>query len=147
MPPEFSDIPAAVIYALLDYRRRCTDVVLLDYRRRCTDAVIATLNDMHWMAFGRHSRALSRAPSRNPRTHDSWAWLSCRNPHDRYEKTRVDGHTLIVKVWMKDYLAEVSKTLRSSGPNPAAVLKRAALRQAAQSSALAALLKGMTPKP
>lgn len=66
---------------------------LLNYRRRCADAVIATLNDMHRMAFGRHSRAVSRAsPARNLRTQDSWAWLSCRNPQDRYEKASGRAH-------------------------------------------------------
>ncbi len=85
MPPEFSDIPAAVIYALVDYRRRCTD------------ALIATLTDMHWMAFGPHGRAVIIRPAGNPRTSQSWAWLACRYPHDRFEKMRVDGHTLSVK--------------------------------------------------
>ncbi len=33
---------------------------------------------------------------------------------------------------MKDYLAEVTKVLRSSGPNPSSVLKHSVLRRAAE---------------
>ncbi|OJT05587.1 hypothetical protein TRAPUB_3600 [Trametes pubescens] len=74
------------------------------------------------MAFDPHGRVVTIRPAGNPGIHESWARLSCQNPHDRCEKTR--GHTLLAKVWMKDYLAEVTKVLRSSGPNPSSVLKQ-----------------------
>lgn len=69
IPPEFAQLSATVLFALIDYRRRCAE------------AAAAAVADGDWMVFGEHPKKVTGFwfgnASNMPVVDGSWAWLAC----------------------------------------------------------------------
>ncbi|RPD78755.1 hypothetical protein L226DRAFT_568353 [Lentinus tigrinus ALCF2SS1-7] len=109
MPPEYADIPASAIWALVEYRKRCIEVA-----REAVDDSDAT----QWMATecpGREPVWISRK-GRVMSVTGSWAWVACTDPVHPARHVQVGGRAnslLYVRDWWTVYNAAAKKELRS----------------------------------
>ncbi|OJT05580.1 hypothetical protein TRAPUB_3593 [Trametes pubescens] len=103
IPPEFPQLSAPVLFALIDYRRRCTE------------AASAVLRDDNWMLYGEHSKKVTGFwfdnPDNLPLVDNSWAWVACNNDSDASYVSKIGKHGLRLRKWYRRYVEDAMKAL------------------------------------
>ncbi|EIW63225.1 uncharacterized protein TRAVEDRAFT_161394 [Trametes versicolor FP-101664 SS1] len=103
IPPEFAQLSATVLFALIDYRRRCAE------------AAAAAVGDGDWMVFGEHPKKVTGFwfgnASNMPVVDGSWAWLACNVDGDASFVSTIRTHGMRVRMWFGLYTEDAMKAL------------------------------------
>ncbi|KAI0358521.1 hypothetical protein OH77DRAFT_1189280 [Trametes cingulata] len=121
MPPEFTSLSAAALYALINHRRKCVDVA------------IAQVDDLDWMVHGDHDKKMCFWPTGKPILGKSWAWISCRE-QPALACTQVAGGTeLSMEIWIIMYLDDAKRAVQDC-PTGQSVTRPSVLAEALNSA-------------
>ncbi|KAI0630432.1 hypothetical protein C8Q77DRAFT_1063731, partial [Trametes polyzona] len=129
MPPEFAHLPAAAVFSLMQYRRRCVE------------AAVAQVGDLEWMVHGKHAKKMLFWPTGKPILGKSWIWIACRETGDHSYTVSVKDTDFAVKTWYKWYLEDAAKVLEDH-PKGAAVTRSSVLARAMEGAARCTLCAG-----
>ncbi|OJT07429.1 hypothetical protein TRAPUB_1749 [Trametes pubescens] len=123
MPPEFVHLSAAALFALMEYRSKCTE------------AAAEVIKDDDWMVNGEHAKKMLLWPTGKPILGKSWAWIACREAGDPSCTMTAGGHELSVKTWYGWYTEDAAKALLDQ-PKGKAVTRIPVLSRALEGAGL-----------
>ncbi|KAI0829845.1 hypothetical protein BC628DRAFT_1408639 [Trametes gibbosa] len=122
MPPEFAHLPAACLFALIEYRGKCVD------------AAIAQVDNAEWMARGNHIKPMCYWPTGKPILGKSWAWIACRETDDPASAMAAGDLELAVKTWYVWYTQDCAMALQEN-PKGEVVARTSTLVRALEKAA------------